>query len=317
MTLYLLDLTTKFQSRRTQEQTSPKDDTPPLKVRHSRAGFTAQPRPQKDLRLAYAIFSSTQSSMSDVDRRYPSPFGIQNVKSPRLLKWKDLPHWQQDNHYILTHYRAASYSFLGSLPSLLYLHNEFVNIHTHLWGALYFLYGALARNFKGPTSLQSSDYLAFLSFFAGVLVCLSISSIYHLFSNHSPRINRIGNQLDYVGIVALITGSFLPSVYYGFRCNPSLRDTYWSMILLLAVACTTLSLTPRFRTPLWRPLRAGMFVAMGLSAVFPVLHGVYLYGVPRMEQMIGLSYVVLQGAVYILGAGLYAVSGMMSVTSMY
>jgi len=50
-----------------------------------------------------------------------------------------------------------------------------------------------------------------------------------------------------------------------------------------------------------------MFVAMGLSAVFPVLHGVTLYGVEQMNKSIGLSWVVLQGFLYVLGAAIYAV----------
>lgn len=50
-----------------------------------------------------------------------------------------------------------------------------------------------------------------------------------------------------------------------------------------------------------------MFVLMGLSAVFPVLHGVKLYGVEQMRVQMGLFWVVLQGFLYILGAGLYAV----------
>lgn len=52
-----------------------------------------------------------------------------------------------------------------------------------------------------------------------------------------------------------------------------------------------------------------MFVAMGSSAVFPVLHGVKLFGVAQMNRQIGLSWLVTQGFLYILGAGIYAVSG--------
>jgi predicted membrane channel-forming protein YqfA (hemolysin III family) len=51
-----------------------------------------------------------------------------------------------------------------------------------------------------------------------------------------------------------------------------------------------------------------MFVAMGLSAVFPVLHGLELYGISQMQDRIGLTWLVLEGFLYILGAGLYAVS---------
>jgi len=78
-------------------------------------------------------------------------------------------------------------------------------------------------------------------------------------------------------------------------------------ICSLGSGCATVSIFDKFRTPAWRPYRAGMFVAMGLSAVFPVLHGVSLYGIQEMRGRIGLSWLVLQGFLYILGAGLYAV----------
>ena len=51
-----------------------------------------------------------------------------------------------------------------------------------------------------------------------------------------------------------------------------------------------------------------MFVAMGLSAIFPVIHGLMLFGLASMYRRIGLSWLVLQGGLYIFGAGIYAVS---------
>jgi predicted membrane channel-forming protein YqfA (hemolysin III family) len=74
------------------------------------------------------------------------------------------------------------------------------------------------------------------------------------------------------------------------------------------LGCATVSIFDKFRTPAWRPYRAAMFVAMGLSAVFPVLHGLQKYSVQEMQDRIGLSWLLLQGFLYILGAGLYAVS---------
>lgn len=50
-----------------------------------------------------------------------------------------------------------------------------------------------------------------------------------------------------------------------------------------------------------------MFVAMGLSAVIPVLHGLRIYGYRQLEQQMGLTWVVSQGVLYIAGAALYAV----------
>ena len=50
-----------------------------------------------------------------------------------------------------------------------------------------------------------------------------------------------------------------------------------------------------------------MFVTLGLSAIFPVLHGLQLYGFRQMCQQMGLFWVILQGLLYITGAGIYAV----------
>lgn len=51
-----------------------------------------------------------------------------------------------------------------------------------------------------------------------------------------------------------------------------------------------------------------MFIALGLSALFPVVHGVRKFGIKQMNKQIGLFWVVLQGSLYIVGACVYAVS---------
>ncbi|KAK2809642.1 hypothetical protein FQN50_003699 [Emmonsiellopsis sp. PD_5] len=227
----------------------------------------------------------------------------------RTLHWDELEHWQRDNHHIHTGYRPASGSFIISFKSLGYVHNETVNIYTHLLPSIacipfsISLYKAISTRYASATH---SDVLAFSCFFAGAAFCLGMSATYHTISNHSPTVARIGNALDYIGIVGLITGSFIPSVYYGFYCMPQLQYMYWTMITLIGAGCTVVSVTPRFRTPAWRPFRAGMFVSMGLSAVFPVLHGLWIFGAQQMVKQIGLVWLVLQGGLYILGATIYA-----------
>ncbi|GFF46081.1 ADIPOR-like receptor SPBC12C2.09c [Aspergillus lentulus] len=227
----------------------------------------------------------------------------------KLLHWDDLPHWQRDNHHIHTGYRPASFSFLVSFQSLTYLHNETVNIYSHLLPSLlsipaaYLLYQELVPRYETATR---DDIFAFGCFFAGAAFCLGMSATYHTISNHSPLVARIGNTFDYVGIVGLIVGSFVPSVYYGFYCVPALQRLYWTMICTIGLGCVIVSVLPKFRTPQWRPFRAAMFVGMGLSAVFPVLHGLQMFGFDQMTRQIGLGWLLLQGFLYILGATIYA-----------
>lgn len=51
-----------------------------------------------------------------------------------------------------------------------------------------------------------------------------------------------------------------------------------------------------------------MFIGLGLSGVVPVVHGIRIYGYQGLEERASVSFVVLQGALYIFGAVLYAVS---------
>jgi adiponectin receptor len=155
-----------------------------------------------------------------------------------------------------------------------------------------------------------------------------MSATFHAISNHSPEVARWGNQLDYLGIVCLIWGSFVPSIYYGFLEDGALIVRYWTMvchhpseqmhlapdgegadeiqITTIGAGTALVSISPQFRTPKWRPFRAAMFVAMGLSALVPVIHGTFLYSIPHLCNTMALPFVVTQGALYIIGAGLYA-----------
>jgi adiponectin receptor len=51
-----------------------------------------------------------------------------------------------------------------------------------------------------------------------------------------------------------------------------------------------------------------MFVALGLSSVVPILHAITFAGYRQLNEKMALNWVILQGALYIFGAFLYAVS---------
>ncbi|GAB7346544.1 hypothetical protein MBLNU457_5223t1 [Dothideomycetes sp. NU457] len=231
------------------------------------------------------------------------------LPSPQTLTWSQIAPWQRDNAYILTGYRRPTPSLHSTLSSLLYIHNETTNIYTHLLGALISLY--LTHSFYSSLATRyehanAGDVACFAAFFAGAVVCLGCSAGYHAVSDWSAEVARKGNQVDYVGIVALIWGSFIPSVWLGFARRWDLVLVYWGMITLIGIACGVTTLLPKFRSSAWRPFRAAMFVAMGLSAVAPVVHGLTIYGYEQLNKQMGLNWVVLMGLLYITGAGLYA-----------
>ena len=124
-----------------------------------------------------------------------------------LLRWNDLLSWQKDNEFILTGYRPVSGSFRKSLTSLQHVHNEIVNIYSHLFGAILFailpIYVSI-RVRNQHSAIQIGDVIGFATFFFGVVLCFSLSASFHIMSNHSEKVAAYWNQFDYLGIVILI-----------------------------------------------------------------------------------------------------------------
>jgi adiponectin receptor len=45
---------------------------------------------------------------------------------------------------------------------------------------------------------------------------------------------------------------------------------------------------------------------MGLSSVFPVFHGLCMYGFKALDQQMGIRWVMMEGFLYVVGAVIYA-----------
>jgi predicted membrane channel-forming protein YqfA (hemolysin III family) len=169
-----------------------------------------------------------KESLQHMDTKRPAA-----ATTDRLLSWHEIPSWLQDNHYILANYRGPSHSLRKSLSSLFYLHTEFVNIHTHLIGALVLaligfpVYQSISVRYE---SFSWKDCLAFGIWFLCAILCLGMSATYHTICNHSPGYNAFSQKLDHLGIIILTSGSFLSMIYYGWYCEPQLAYTFSTMV---------------------------------------------------------------------------------------
>ena len=101
-------------------------------------------------------------------------------------------------------------------------------------------------------------------------------------------------------------GSTVPSIHYGFHCDPALRRAYWAKVSLLAAGCVAATLHPRFRSPALRPYRAAMYASLGLSALVFVGHGLRLRGWAQQRRSMSLDWMAAMGTCNFLGAAAYA-----------
>ncbi|KAF2758484.1 mPR-typeG-protein-coupled receptor [Pseudovirgaria hyperparasitica] len=227
----------------------------------------------------------------------------------RLLHFHEIPSWQQENEYLLSGYRPTADSTLDCFQSSFRWHNETINIISHIAGSV--LFAALPFHFYYSVYLETPhasliDFVLFTGYFHGVSICFACSASCHIVWNHSPSIASFGNQLDYLGIVLLMWTASLPSIYYGFICDPTLRYFHWALTTALAAGCIITTMHPRFCTPHFRSYRAGMYTGLGLAAMFFVTHGIMLHGIEIQERRMALKWMLAMASFNIFGAAAYA-----------
>ncbi|KAJ5605224.1 hypothetical protein N7510_010378 [Penicillium lagena] len=230
---------------------------------------------------------------------------------PWLLNSEDVPTWYAHNTYIRTGYRPVTPSARLCFESLAYLHNETVNVYSHLIPAVLALLsnGLLYVYFTFSFPRASwTDQLVFHVYLTTSMICFGISSTYHTLLCHSAHFASLCARFDYVAIIFQIIGSFISGLYMGFYCEPHLQKGYWSMISILGLLTGIVVVHPRLQSKEWRTLRLSTFVATALSAFAPIIHASCLFPYEQLDQQAGLRYYYLEGLVLITGVFFYAVS---------
>ncbi|CAG8534513.1 2319_t:CDS:2 [Funneliformis mosseae] len=251
-----------------------------------------------------SITTSVDHATKITEFPYPLNNTLPVSKVSATCNFADLPLWLQDNCYILRGYRRPTFCYMKCAKSLFYIHNESV-------GAITFICLGFTTYFyklSHQPNVRLWDFFVFYMFLLGAMVCLGFSSIFHTLCCHSERVCANWNRCDYVGIVTLIVGSFYPMIYYGFYCHSTLQIIYLSMISIFGAATISVAVASRFRSPQYRWFRTGLFLAMGLSAIVPLVHAVVIYGIQLCFDVISLKWLLLMGALYVVGAVIYGAS---------
>jgi adiponectin receptor len=150
-----------------------------------------------------------------------------------LLSYEEIPEWYQDNPWIRRGYRPVSYSVKSCLRSWARLHNELVNIHSHLFAATAFLLAEayiLEPLHRKYSRVSPGDYAVLAIFLLTATVCFGLSAAYHTLISHSQKAEAVWLRLDFVGIILLIEGSFVSGIYVGFWCEQLQKIIYWGMV---------------------------------------------------------------------------------------
>ncbi|KAF5856428.1 hypothetical protein ETB97_007425 [Aspergillus alliaceus] len=128
-----------------------------------------------------------------------------------------------------TGYRPINGSVRLCVDSLRSIHNETVNVYSHLVPATIALSskGFLHLYFRGryPTASLVGQ-LALYVYLTTSVLCLGTLSAYHTLLCHSEAYSDLWGCLDYVAIILQTIGSFASGIYVTFYCYSGLQKLY-------------------------------------------------------------------------------------------
>ncbi len=265
----------------------------------------------KDIPKLSSLVSCSSSQDQLSPRNGVSQLSLSSLWDWERIEFSELPEWRRSNEYIVGSYRPLVLSFYGCFASIFRLHNETLNIWTHLVGFLLFggiISGELTGMFEGISiyNLPWLEQLMLFLFFIGTMVCFLCSTLFHIFQSHSHSVSLFFSRLDYAGIAFLITSSSVPAYYYGFYCTELAKWAHISVLLLLCMTCTTIILRKKFNTPPYRMARFVVFSTFGLYGAIPFFHIYFREGYGNADIAHSMWGIVLMAATYIGGGALYA-----------
>lgn len=190
-----------------------------------------------------------------------------------LCRSEELPDWYEPSRHVLSGYRVG-YDACACAGSVFEIHNQSLNVWTHLAGGLCFAHAAAARAaplIRGEAASGDAtrgDEWSMVVFSLAACCMLFASTAYHIFAPLSRTAARRWLKVDKCGIAVMISGSFVPGVWLGLRCDAPAARALWLVgalgLLVIGLALGVEVVPERHHN--------ATFAAMVCSGLLPTLH---------------------------------------------
>ncbi|KAL5528181.1 IZH3 [Sanghuangporus sanghuang] len=225
-----------------------------------------------------------------------------SLNGSKLVSYVDLPGEWRSNPWVHSGYRFIPlHRWPIILLSLFALHNETVNIYTHM---IPLLHNAIrffpSLNYASvPADRPEKVYTAF------AMLCLFGSVVWHTMSGCAHQVGmELCARVDYVGIGWLISASVGTVVYYGLSCHSQAALAYLSLCVITGITASIFPFMRWFNDPKFRVYRIAFFLGMAFTAFAPLIHLAHLYSVS--ETLSFISHISPSLLSYIIGLAFYA-----------
>ncbi|CAO1616783.1 unnamed protein product [Sympodiomycopsis kandeliae] len=223
----------------------------------------------------------------------------------QLIHYTDLPMLWKNNEYILSGYRFIPLeNWSALLKSAFELHNETINIHSHLAGVIIVL--PLFWPSKGLDDQTTwADRFVQTIYLVAALKCLVSSVVWHVFAGCSnAKWFERAACVDYSGVALLVAASLWTTIYNEFYCQPNIAMLYSLTTLVTGIVGAVVPWAPWFNQRENKGLRISVFLGMCFTGLLPFVHASYEHGM--MKTLRFLSPIIPSVMCYIIGLILYA-----------
>lgn len=231
---------------------------------------------------------------------------VKHSNKPAVISLIELPKYK--NFFITVHpfiingYRIH-HSIKDCLKSVFTLHNETLNIWTHLFPFLLFfslfLYSIIGKfilcNYTSLDNNFKSYAIVYLFMFTTFLFLL-FSSIHHTFNCHSNEVWQCCYKIDLLGVIFQLVGTTMCSLQFMFHDFQQIRIIYGYSFLILGCVAMTLSMFDLFISA-----KLNMFMMFLYASLFLIsfLSSIHWVAVARIEEVEKISPYVLMGFIFV------------------
>ena len=223
-------------------------------------------------------------------------------KRKRIVSIDEAPSFLVDSPHLRHGYRLHHESIADCVLSLFTLHNETLNVWSHLVAAVYcgLLFSDL--HFDGEVSgsfAHQMDLLMVSIATAASVFTFILSAVFHLFCCMSADAHRTLLILDLLGVLSIILSFYFSGLYFGFYFHPAICLAYMLSVAAMSALAVAAAVVPWMRAN--RPLRSLIFALLAASGFLPMAHWMLIR--PAAEVVAFLSPFLTMYA--LLGLGFF------------
>jgi adiponectin receptor len=183
-----------------------------------------------------------------------------------------------ENPYILSGFREYTEgSFMECSKSVFHVHNDTMNIWTHLAGAAWSICAIYDVLFSSTTyNGVFYDKAVFCTFLFFTFMCFLASAAYHVYRSHSVAMYKLFLVFDVGSIAIQIYGSVQLIAYFEMSCHSSLRIKW--MLGLAGLFVVSVGSVPYLLRHRLYNIRTLLLTIFALSGFVSHFHRLYLNG---------------------------------------